>query len=38
MRLKESGELITNVVPKKDAKEAEKNVFKLKLKGAQLQL
>ena len=38
MRLKEQGESYMNVVPKKDTKEGESGVFKLKLKGGQPQL
>ena len=38
MRLKEQGESYMNVVQKKDAKEGEEGVFKLKLTGGQPQL
>lgn len=37
-RLKQPGESLANVVPKKDTKEGEEGVFKLKLKGGQPQL
>ena len=33
MRLKEPGDSVLNTVGKKNVKEAEKDVFKLKLKG-----